>query len=479
MISREQRYNELYRSGLVDSIKSLFANKNVNISEEYYVLMADYIDLLDEVKDSMLLNPTEIAKTLPDLVHNIQDVNIGGIYGITDENGIRMNQNLSYEDKKLYFFHELTHALQTRNIDGKEHCSFYNGVDGMFFTEGATQFTAEILYHVSNGTNIDYRQQPGSVRGDNSRTTYSPLSEYQYNGDVLMLLCKTMDVPLPQVLALGYKRSGRETLKQLYESMEGNDGKFDGFMKDLEQIYTVDKAIIYGQGEELQRRGYLEKYNRLMNKVERELAGAFLQNHNTEYVIQNAQEFVNYLTTPELKSQFLESVHELEVLSQGNNLYTNENNMQISNSGEINYGKSEVPQMPNIDLMEMPEGYTINEFGEIIRPEKEEKKEQVVQSGKLSIKQKVAQFLQRNNLFMNLSFVDKFVHNQLDVLPKPTQERAEIRRDNTRENFLNYLSNNGEYRNLPPISRSPEPERLAQMQKNVEQQQSIDDNERG
>ena len=246
MKTKEQRLNELYSSGLVDTIKSLFAGKNVNIDEDYYALMADYIDSLDEVKDSMILNPVEILNNLPNLVSNIEETNLNGIYGITDENGIRINKALDYESKKLYFFHELTHAVQTKYINNQEHCGFYNGHDGMFLTEGATQYTAEILYHVSNGTNINYREQPSTVRGDSTRTPYSPLSEYQYNGNILMLLCKTMDLPLPQVLALGYKQNGRETLKSLYESMDGNKGKFDELMQDLEQIYSIDKLIIGG-----------------------------------------------------------------------------------------------------------------------------------------------------------------------------------------------------------------------------------------
>ena len=153
MKTKEQRYNELYSSGLVDSIKELFANRN-DISEDYYVLMADYIDSMNEIKDEMLINPTEIARRMPELVKSIRETNLGEIYGRTDDNRIQMEQSLSYEDKKLYFFHELTHALQTSHENGREQCGFYNGHDGMFLTEGATQYTAEMLYNVSNGTNL-------------------------------------------------------------------------------------------------------------------------------------------------------------------------------------------------------------------------------------------------------------------------------------------------------------------------------------
>ena len=132
------------------------------------------------------------------------------------------------------------------------------------------------------------------------------------------------------------------------------------------------------------------------------------------------------------------------------------------------------------NIIQFPEGYSINEFGEIIRPARQEKQEQSPEpeqqqsENKLTLKQKVAQFLQRNNLFMNLSFVDKFVRNQLDVLPPATQE---IRNTNTRaigrtrEDFMNELTNFGQYRNLPPIQRMSDPERLARMQQKMKENQ--------
>lgn len=496
MKTKEQRYNELYSSGLVNSIKNLFGNRN-DISEDYYVLMADYIDSMDEIKDEMLINPTEIARRMPELVKSIQETNLGnvynqnegGIYGRTDDGIITMNQLLNYEDKKLYFFHELTHALQTSHENGREQCGFYDGHNGMFLTEGATQYTAEMLYHVSNGTNLEYREQPRTVRGASNRTPYSPLSEYQYNGNVLELLAKTMDLPLPQVLALGYRKDGRETLKNIYESMEGNQGKFDELMNNLEQIYSIDKLIIYGYGEHLQSqtpelfnmanddhtpfRANFDTYNELMNKTERELVATYMENHDTEYVLQHYNEIAQFLTTPELKNNFLSAIQQLsQDLTQNNIINLNE------------YRRTQDTEVQP----EMPEGYSINEFGEIIRPARQEKQkqspepEQQQSENKLTLKQKVAQFLQRNNLFMNLSFVDKFVRKQLDVLPPATQE---IRNTNTRavgrtrEDFMNELTNFGQYRNLPPIQRMSDPERLARMQRKMEEnQQSNDENER-
>ena len=499
MKTKEQRYNELYSSGLVDSVKKLFSNRN-DISEDYYVLMADYIDSMNELKDQMLINPTEIAKRMPKLVKSINETHLGGIYGRTDDNIIQMEQSLSYENKKLYFFHELTHALQTSHENGIEQCGFYNGHDGMFLTEGATQYTAEMLYSVSNGIDMQHRQQPRTVRGASDRIPNSPLSEYQYNGDILELMAKSMDLPLPQILFLAYKKDGRETLKEIYESMDGNQGKFDGLMNNLEQIYSIDNLLIHGYGHQLQSQtplnitmqdrttrfqGNLNIYRELMNKTERELAATYLKNHDTQYILQNYSEIASLLTTPELRNNFLTAVNELS-----QELYRrNREQTQISPTVEI------------------PKGYSINEFGEIIRPTKDERQPQVQEQkeeakpprlqtmpqyseNKLSIKQKIAKFLQKNNLFMNMSFVEKFVHQQLELLPESTQDIREVTVDSnknietkttnkTRDDFINQLTNFGAYRNLPPIQRMSDSQKLEEMRRRREEHtQENDDLER-
>ena len=254
MKSRLQREQELLSSGLVESIKGLFQNTNANIPEKYYLLMADYIDSIGQLdyEGGLYLDPIKVAQTLPSLLNCISEENLGGIHGRTDGNKITMNSALNYETNKLYFFHELTHALQTRYVDNHEECSFYNGKTGMFLTEGATQFTAEILYHLSNGTNLQYREQPNTVRGHSEHIPYSPLSEYQLNGNVLMLLSGSLGVPLNQLLALGFRKDGRQLLKEMYEVFPDNVGKFEEFMFDLEKIYSIDKLIIAGYSNQLQ-----------------------------------------------------------------------------------------------------------------------------------------------------------------------------------------------------------------------------------
>src|SRR5574344_2059609 len=229
MITREQRERELINSGLVDAVKSQYRNIQYNIPDKYFMLIADYIDSIGQLdkNDGLYLDSVVVAKQMPQVLNSVSEAQLNGIYGRTDDGRITMNTSNDYETNKLFFFHELTHAIQTRKIDNHEECSFYNGHTGMFLTEGATQFTAEILYNISRGENIHYRYQPCSVRGQSTHTPYSPLSQYQLNGNILMLLSSSFGVPVNQLLALGYRQDGRDQLKTLYEAAPENKGQFE------------------------------------------------------------------------------------------------------------------------------------------------------------------------------------------------------------------------------------------------------------
>lgn len=329
MITRELREKELISNGLVDAIKLQYKNVRHNIPDKYFVLIADYIDSINqlEYEGGLYLSAIEVAKKLPQLLTYISDEDLQGIFGRTDGSKITMNIRNNYETNKLFFFHELTHAIQTRKIDSHEECAFYNGHTGMFLTEGSTQYTAEILYNISNGGNIHYREQPNTVNGQSDHTPYSPLSYYQLNGNILMLLSNSLGVPLNQLLALGYRKDGREQLKGLYEAFPGNEGKFEDFMFDLEKIYALDKLILNGQINEISGQprnivmqngqkflGNLQIQNELINKVQRELAANFIANNEPDYIMANYQKISIYLTTPELKSNFQNAVNQIAMM---------------------------------------------------------------------------------------------------------------------------------------------------------------------
>ena len=97
------------------------------------------------------------------------------------------------------------------------------------------------------------------------------------------------------------------------------------------------------------------------------------------------------------------------------------------------------------------------------------------QNYKLSLKQKVAKFLQKNNIFMNLSFVDKFVHQQLDVLPLPEKEKTLQNKQET-QNFMDRITDKGKLRKLPPIQRMADQQKLEKMTEKMEKDQHYNEN---
>ena len=70
---------------------------------------------------------------------------------------------------------------------------------------------------------------------------------------------------------------------------------------------------------------------------------------------------------------------------------------------------------------------------------------EVPQNEDFILKQRVAQFLRKNNLFMNLEFVENFVHSQLDVFAIKKSKIPEEKVD-SRKDFMEFISNNGEFR---------------------------------
>lgn len=124
-------------------------------------------------------------------------------------------------------------------------------------------------------------------------------------------------------------------------------------------------------------------------------------------------------------------------------------------------------------------GYINGELGieEAIKNEEANVKPQnniQTNNNQFSWKQKVAQFLQGNSVLMNIPFIEKFVNKQLNVL-STKQEQGVSDRNSSRESLANLLSNNGEYRSLPQIQRMSDPEKLARMQRTMEQNQQVNE----
>lgn len=319
----------LINYGLYSEIKSMFQKKNISIPDKYYVLMTEYIEAVQKLRDfgGTDLDPVELAMMLPDKVRSVVEKPNLPVYGITDEKVIQMNANLDDAKKKLYFFHELTHALQTWKENGVEHCSFSNAENGMFLAEGATQYIAEVLYHVSEGTELPAKTLKG-VRGQANHKAYSFLSEYPLNGDILELFAITLQMNMGEILDLGFQKNAREILQEKWDTnvmLSGNNVEsFESLMQKLETVYEIDKAGLVAGFHQLAgppvtlRRpngttftGNLALQDKLLTQVEQELSVAFIEFNDNAYINRYHNDVEQALTTPGLKANMRMAINAL------------------------------------------------------------------------------------------------------------------------------------------------------------------------
>ena len=288
---------------------------------------------------------------------------------------------------------------------------------------------------------------------------------------------------LVKLLAVSMRNDYDEEIS--FEELDNN--KIDSFIEHSDGTKEPANTFFYGI---LNDSSIVEnEFDKYMGKgAWKDLDTAIQQLHEGnisqarfDNIFKTAQELISEFANVRMQEKYKEAM-----LRNGQNIPSLDNKMKMINE-MIGIEQEQQQTTTRDNSIQLPEGYIINEFGEIIRPAIEENGQQrqtqsqaqpqVKTVEKLSLKQRVAQFLQKNNLFMNLSFVDKFVHRQLDVLPPATQEvRRTATVDRTRESFINMLTNNGEYRNLPPIQRMSDPERMAQMRRKMEQNQHANEN---
>src|SRR5574344_1132184 len=169
----------------------------------------------------------------------------------------------------------------------------------MFLRKGSIQYITKILYYTSNNENLNYREQTNVIKGHENYICYSPLFEYQLNGNILVLLSNSLGMPLYQLLALGFKTDGRSKLKKIYESFLVQEGKFESLMLDLEKIYTIDKLLIgdvlIGTSRKIvmpggyEFDGSINTQGNLIEKIQRELAANFIFNNDNNYIMRNCE----------------------------------------------------------------------------------------------------------------------------------------------------------------------------------------------
>ncbi len=165
--------------------------------------------------------------------------------------------------------------------------------------------------------------------------------------------------------------------------------------------------------------------------------------------------------------QFQEGMKRL-IVTRGQNISIGENNRKnetiLSEMQQILDGKSHSLETTKFKDIKS----TINPEENIpLNAPKEEKN--------LSFFQKIAKFFEKHKTLMSIPFIRNFAEKQLHVLP-PAREQEEnhISSFNSqRDNFINELSHNGEYRKLNPIKNNEERQTSEEIKRQI-----VEENER-
>lgn len=306
----------MINNDLLKYIKNEYKNTNHNISDKYFYLMQEYISSIIKI-DNLYVNYFELIKTFPNVLTEVSEEPLDNVYGYSYETTIVLAEDNNEKENTKHFFHELTHVLQSYNQDGIERCGFYDGVTGMFLTEGATQYLAEILYAVYKKEELTYKTNENYL---NNHKVVSILNDYSLNGNILLMLSKVLNIPIYEMLALSYGKSGRDKIKHIYDSIPEMEGTFENLMYDLEKLYLIDAATTSGYEKEMQNivpypislpntdqkfYGNYEIFHDLMDKVQKELMLAYIFNNNVEYILNNYGDFLCLLSSEDLQHRFL------------------------------------------------------------------------------------------------------------------------------------------------------------------------------
>lgn len=500
------------------------------VGDGQYVIYAKDVQDARQVVQKELQRVDEIKEKIANLLSKD-----GIAYKNFTENTAEENLNIHFNDATSLIYDDPDNATTKGEVKQREHekgkfkydlAYRYPDIEGHNADFRLAHEMGHLVLNPSNENRLVYnkdsnsRHIAGLIRRDESNNQSYGVQIQENAINLIAQLAirgneKADDIMLGKVDLSEYNSYKRcdDLVKLIAVSMRNDFDKEMSFEQLAEQ--KIDSLITRPDGTQIPANTFFygivndssmveNEFDKYLGKgAWRDLDEAFKQMYNPnisqekfEQIYQNAQGLVQEFANIRYQDKYQEAVK----MNGGFNIPSIENKMQMLQemTGRENVLERKTAQVIDISNKYEPqiqEEYSINEFGEIIRPNgvtnniiqeeniptftppnADDHKEQ----NNLSFRQKIAQFLQKHNLFMNLQFVERFVHQQLDLLPEATRERTtESSINSSRQEFINKLTNNGQYRNLPPIQRMSDPERIARMQRKMEQgQQSNDDKER-
>lgn len=245
-----------------DSIAQKILNSNKKISnEDVYLISKYFISLLELniINDESLINDlvNKVVNELEGIVYydnndveTLNKLEIGtNNKGLSKNNIIYVNKNMTNEMVKITLFHELTHFLQRFYVDGLEECiGVMQNWKWRILMEAQTQNLAEMIYTHNYGGQTETKEiNSEEMRMLPGGTIRSNLRNYEMYDSILRKILLVLDMSIEEFISLNFnKEKSLGMFEKRINDKYGNE--VTNFIWEiLDVIYSTD-AIIYKEG---------------------------------------------------------------------------------------------------------------------------------------------------------------------------------------------------------------------------------------
>lgn len=244
-----------------------------------------------------------------------------------------------------------------------------------------------------------------------------------------------------------FSTTGKDYLSGEYRQIGGNNNnveaivnyissRIEGKSPDEISTYQAETKAIYMLAEKIDEKSIIQSS---WASDEQQFKQAYIESIAID------------IETGEKSYNSFQNIMKKLVVTRGQNISIGENNRKnehlLSEMQQILDGKSQELEFGKFKDME----HTIK-VEDTISNDIAEKHD------KLSFTQRIARFFEKHKPLMNILIIKNFVRKQLDVLPPArNQEENNVYTLNSKRNdFINEISNNGEFRKLPPLQTTKE-----------------------
>ena len=239
-----------------------------------------------------------------------------------------------------------------------------------------------------------------------------------------------------------FSTTGKDYLSGEYRQIAGNNNnveaivnyissRIEGKNPDEISTYQAETKAIYMLAEKIDEKSIVQS---AWVSDEQQFKQAYVESIGTD------------IETGEKSYNSFQNIMKKLVVTRGQNISIGENNRKneqlLSEMQQILDGKS----------YELESG-KFNDMEHTIRTEDTISTDIPERENKISFTQRIARFFEKHKTLMNISIIKNFVRRHLDVLPPArNQEENNVSTLNSRRNdFINEISNNGEFRKLQPL----------------------------